>query len=340
MAGVRVGDAAAGIERGAVTEATDDVPVERLTYINGALYRHGPDATRVEISLAERIDSVLRRGGALHCVGITLHVAAGRIERIRVAGAHSLASLKVRNEHEEDIARRLGPAGGLERDVDHRLHHYPDRGLVVVWHSRYDRLEYVVLGPDPWRVPRLGARELLAELLDAFGILQPPWLEPSDGIPRIRYQRIAALARALELGAVPELMAGEFLDGELSEGRCEVIDDIAARGPRVPPRCHCPGMLFTELLHYRNAVQRLVRAETVEGLETDDPAMLGMIATQKHLGAQIAALMVDVDRWLCTLMDPAQRTFGLKELIARYGWPDVDLRALEREARLIEMYED
>src|SRR5882672_3149299 len=25
-----------------------------------------------------------------------------------------------------------------------------------------------VLGPDPWRVPRLGARELLAELLDAL----------------------------------------------------------------------------------------------------------------------------------------------------------------------------
>jgi hypothetical protein len=28
-------------------------------------------------------------------------------------------------------------------------------------------------------------------------------------------------------------------------------------------------------------------------------------------------------------MDPAGRTFELRELISRHGWPDVDLRQLE-----------
>lgn len=60
-------------------------------------------------------------------------------------------------------------------------------------------------------------------------------------------------------------------------------------------------------------------------------ALLGLIETQNQFGAQLTAMMVDVDRWLCTLMDPAQRTFELKELIARHGWPDVDLREIEMD---------
>ncbi len=41
--------------------------------------------------------------------------------------------------------------------------------------------------------------------------------------------------------------------------------------------------------------------------------------------------MADVDRWICTLMAPDQRTFPLRELIAHHGWPDVDLHALEMD---------
>jgi hypothetical protein len=328
VAGVRVGDAAASIERDALTGAEDDGHNERRTYASGTVYRSGPDGTRVEIPLAERVDGVLQRGGWLRCGEIALRVIKGRVERIFVRGL-SLASLEIIGE--DDIARRIGPARGHERNVGWRLHHYPDRKLVVAWDSRGDRLEHVALGPDPWQEQRLGARELLFEMLGAFHRSSPLWSEPPDGSARVRYRRIVALARALDLGTVPELAAGKFLDATLSKERHDVIAEIAARGPR-PEVSGSPraSWLFSMLLQYRADVDRVVHA-TSGWLECSDPALLGMIATQNQLGAQIADLMIDINRWLCLLMDPAQRTFELKELIASHGWPDVNLHSIEMD---------
>jgi hypothetical protein len=343
VAGVRVGEAAAGIDRRALTGAEDDGDGEFMryadgaatwdwpdgprTYADGTVFRIRPDGTRVEIPLAERVEAVLQRGGWLRCGEIALRVTDGRIERIFVRGP-SLTSLKIIDE--DDIARRFGPASGHEQNLGWRHHHYSDRGLVIAWHSGDGRLEHVALGPAPWREPRLGARDLLSELLRAFEELsRVSWAEPREGSVRVRHQRIAALARALELGAVPDLVAGKFLDVDLTEGREEVLADIAARGPlQEAPRPSHASWLFRILLHYRGKVERVVRA-TSGWLECSDPALLGMIATQDQLGAQLTAMMVDVDRWLCTLMDPAQRTFALQELIAHHGWPDVDLDQIE-----------
>lgn len=328
VAGVRVGDAAADIDRAALTGAEDEGHNEPRTYTRGTVYRSGPDGAQVEIPLAERVGGALQRGGWLRCGEIALRVVNGRIERIFVRGP-SLASLEIRCE--DDIARRFGPAGGHERQLGWRLHHYPDRNLVVAWDCRNTCLEHVALGPDSWSEERLGARNLLYELLGAFERLRLSDSEPADGSARVRHQRIAALARALELGTVSGLVNGEFLEGELSKERQAVIAEIAARGPRPELSRPAPAdWLFSSLLRYRGDVYRVIHA-TSGWLECSDPALLGMIATQNRLGAQIADLMVDVDRWLCLLMDPAERTFELKELIARHGWPDVDLHSIEMD---------
>ena len=56
-----------------------------------------------------------------------------------------------------------------------------------------------------------------------------------------------------------------------------------------------------------------------------------MDATQARIGEQITALMSDVDRWLCTLMDPNGKSFLERELIENYGWADVDILQLEMD---------
>ena len=108
--------------------------------------------------------------------------------------------------------------------------------------------------------------------------------------------------------------------------------DNAARGPFRDGllRDHSASALFLHLLHYRRDVDRVVRA-TSGWLECGDCVLIGMIATQNELGARLEAMMADVDRWLCTLMDPEQRTFELRDLVARHGWPDVNLEALVTE---------
>jgi hypothetical protein len=330
IAGVGVGSAASAVERSALTGAEDDGADEPRMYGDGTVHRKGPAGEWVEIPLAERVEATLRSGGCLRCGDIALRVKAGLIERIFVRGP-SLASLDI--SQEDAIARRFGPAAGHERFLGSHVHHYPDRGLVVAWSDRDHRLEYVALGEQPWSEPRLGAKELLSELLDAFDELAPlRWEEPRDGSARVRHQRVAALARALGLGSVADVAEGNFLDRALDAGRIGVLAEIAAQAPLArdngPLRHGSADRLFSSLLHYRHDVHRVVRA-TSGWLLCSDPALLGMIALQNRLGNQLDAMMADVDRYLSTLLDPDHRTFERRALIAQHGWPDVDLNELE-----------
>lgn len=147
VAGVRVGDPAAGVKRRVLTGAEEAAPGESRTYSNDTVYRTRPDGTLVEVPLAERIDAT-PQGGVLRCGEIALSVGGGVIERIFVRGP-SLASLGIARE--EDIAARFGPATGREHlSLGWRIHHYPERGLAVAWHEREGRVEHVQLGAEPW----------------------------------------------------------------------------------------------------------------------------------------------------------------------------------------------
>ena len=338
VAGVRVSDAAASIERGALTGAEDNAPDEpgahhdRVYRYNADgtevnVYRSTSDGTQVEVPLAERVEGTLARGGVLRCGAIALRVADGAIARIFVRGP-SLASLQITRE--EDIARRFGAATGHERIQERRVHHYSERGLAITWHDQERRVVEVTLGAVPWHEPRLGAKELLAELVQAYDILlEAGEAVPSEGYPRVRYQRAAALSRALGLDAVPDLLHGRFLAGELDAARRRVLEEVAARSPYDAPQYgNSAATLFEHLLRYRRDVDRVVRA-TSGWLVCGDRVLHGMIVTQDELGKQLAAMMGDVDRWLCTLMDPDLRTFELRDLIAHHGWPDVDLEELD-----------
>jgi hypothetical protein len=289
VAGVSVGQRAAGIDRAAVTAAEGDF---------------------------------IRIGD------IALRVKDGTVERIFVRGP-SLDTLLITRE--ADIARSFGPADGHERSFGRHVHHFSAKGLAIAWDVEGGRIDHVELGAAPWQEPRLGAPELLRELLNGFpGLSAADWAEPPGGSAKVRHQRIAALARALGLGAPGDVVHAEFLKGDLADGRRRVLDELVALVPDVelPVRSWSAPVLFTHLLHYRVDAERMIRA-TSGWLECSDPALLGMIATQDRIGAQVTALMSDVDRWLCTLLDPTDRTFELRELIARHGWPDVDLRQLE-----------
>lgn len=329
VAGVRVGESARNIDRDAVTDSQQGEPGELQPADTDAYYIR-PYRSAVERSVRERRErfkATLSRGGFIRCAEIALSVKEGLIARIIVRGP-SLASLEL--AHEEDIADRFGAAAGQEVESGRRLHHYPARDLAIAWDLREDRIEYVVLG-DRWGEPQLGAENLLAEILHEFTILErTSWAEPPDGSARIRYRRIAALARALGLGAVTDVIHGTFLKGDLDAKRRALLNEIARRAlpaTQKATRGRAAMMVFEQLLDYRNNVRRVVRAAS-GWLLCSDHALRGMIATQNQLGRQIEALMGDVDRWLCTLMDPDRRTFGLRELIVHHGWPDVDDRAL------------
>ena len=326
VAGVRVGGAAAGIDRHHLTGAEDDGPSEPRTFTRGTVFRDVAGQL-VEIPLTERVEATLVRGGFLRCGDIALRVKDGRIERIFVRGP-SLETLGFAGE--DDIARAFGEAAGNRWSLGCREHHYPRRGLMVSWDPKERRVSYLQLGADEWVEPRLGAPALLGELLDAWGHLAPAWTEPSGGVARVRYQRVAALSRALGLGSVAELVDGGFLEKPLTPGCRRVLEELAAqsRDDR-PVRDSMAVMVFRHLLHYRHDVRGVVTA-TSGWLECSDPALLGMIMVQDRIGAGLEAMMKDIDDWICRLLDADGRTFELRA-VARHGWPEVDLRSLEMD---------
>jgi hypothetical protein len=330
VAGVAVGEPAAGIDRAAITGGEESDPGEPRIFTRGTVFRRLPDGTEVEVPLGERIDATLRKGGVLRAGEIALAVKGGVVERIFVRGP-SLSTLNLGDESE--IARAFGPADGHSRSYGRREHRFSAKRLAIWWDVDGGRIAHVELGASPWEEPRLGARDLLRELLDGCAALNKAnWAEPAGGAARVRHQRIAALGRALGLGTPASLVRGDFLRHELAPGRWRVLHELSTLTPHTerPAGARSASILFTHLLRYRFDAERVVRA-TSGWIECSDPALLGMISTQNRLGDEVTALMADVDRWLCTLLDPEQREFELRELIARHGWPDVDLDRLEQD---------
>ena len=137
----------------------------------------------------------------------------------------------------------------------------------------------------------------------------------------VRRERVAALCRALGLGAPAEVVKGAFLARTLDEGRRRVLDELAAHSP-IPERRPSvpPSLVFTHLLQYRHDAERVIRA-TSGWLECGDPALLGMIAVQNRIAGQLTTALSDVDRWLCSILDPSGRSFRMGDLITTYGWP-------------------
>jgi hypothetical protein len=168
VAGILVGGGAEALARALITGAEVSAPTEALVYRDDSVFRKAADGTLVEIPLETRIDGVLAGDGTLRIGQVALSIEKGRVARVFVRGG----SLDVLSLHSEaDIGRRWGTPSGVEKSFGNRLYHYVDRQLVVGWDGRESRVDFVALGPDMWREARLGAPELLAELLRSFGEL-------------------------------------------------------------------------------------------------------------------------------------------------------------------------
>lgn len=326
--GVRPGDAAAKLRDAPLTGGEDRATGKR-SYHSGKIFRRLEDGSEEEIPLTEIIASVLENGGWLRAGSIAFAIDGGKVSRIFVRGP-SLETLGI--QRLEEITKLFGRPEGIERTLGWVVHHYPSRSLVVAWHAREGRLEHIALGPDDWRSMRYGTRDLLGELVrhwEAFEALQ--WREPAGGSIQARYQRVAALARAFELGSVGDVAEGAFIERDPARYG-SLLDAIAARGPfadRSPQLSHAR-WVYTHLLHYRVDAQRVIAA-TSGWLECSDPALLGMIATQNAIAGDLQALLAPIDGWLRAFLGGDDRTFDERFLIEKLGWPDVDIGEMEAE---------
>jgi hypothetical protein len=291
-----------------------------------------------ERSLAERVDLTVERGGWLRVGDVAVAVEGGRVARVFVRGP-ALARLGVARE--ADIAARLGAPAGHEWSYGCRVAQFPGRDLAVAWHVREDRLEFVQLGAvATWTEPTLGARDLLALLVESWDQLAVhQFAEPPAEPPPLwhRWRRATALCDALGLGTLAAAATGRFLEHAARDRHAAACERLrAASGLSASELAddrhgvRSLDLTYQHLLRFRCTAEQLLRFN--DGwLVCGDPLLLGMIHLTDESARPLRDSLMPIDALLVALLDPEARAIPRRELVARHGYTDVDLAQLDSD---------
>ncbi|HEU4405726.1 MAG TPA: hypothetical protein VFS43_10580 [Polyangiaceae bacterium] len=337
--GVRIGGSAAPLRDTPPDGAEPRLPgIQRLDGPFARMVRAGADGVEREVPLAQLFDEVLEVGGAVVVGGVRVWVAGGVVCRAFVRGP-ALDALGV--EREADVVARFGEPAGYVRESGLRFAQYPARDFSVAWHVGENRLDHIVLGGiSGWTEPKLGARELLDLLLESWNAFEEGgFAEPPESQQPLyhRYLRARALCAALGLGDVGEAAKGDFLErGDPSRYR-RVRERLESASPVPPERGHRPSpqsdaeslaFVYRDLLRFRRHAYTLL-GHNNGWLACSDRMILGAIATTDRAAEPLRASLEPVDAALLGFLDPEGRSFSQRELVERYGYSDVDLRAID-----------
>jgi len=320
--GVRLGDPVDALPFARLTAVEPRAEGVHRVWRGGEAFDVAADGSEAAVG-RERLDAELRRdGGSAWLERIGFDVADGRVRKIWVRGEGALDGLPIAAE--ADIARLLGAPTGIERVLGWRVYHYAERGLSVGWDPKHLRVEHVALGPVDWSPPLYDRRDVLWRWLEI-----PSWEEPAERASSdwVRWARAVALLRAFDLGAPEAFAAGRFLDGKSLDAYPRTAALVAAQWPNpaeAPPTGSLSWM-FRWLLSYRSQASLLLHAGW---LEASGAALLSAIALTDDANRALAAALEPVDAILFELISPDDRTVEEAELIARFGWPEIDLQAL------------
>lgn len=332
--GARIGDGIDAIPFDRATAIEPRTQAMGRRYTDSGIFNIIDDGQDVA-AVRERLFAELRQhGGCVFVDFVNYEVDDARIRKIWIRGK-PLESVPFAVE--ADIERMLGPASGIEREHGWVAHHFPERGLSVAWNASGDRVAHVTLGPVEWTPPVFGARDVLHEWVAAACCKREPgWEEPQDRASSqwVRHARVTALLRAFELGSPQTFAEGKFLEGRPVAGyprAAEVLRTIWMDGDRGVN--HSPDVLswfFAWLLRYRTEAERLPRFESGL-LEAGHPGLLAGIRVTRRATEGVMTALAEIDALLTEMIAPGGEQITEREMIERWGWPEVDLDYLEQE---------
>jgi hypothetical protein len=332
VGGAHIGDPVNALPLKDITAVIPETPQVRRKRGNAGASSHGADAPSSPVTQGSPLDELRKHGGYVHAgtedAKVAYKVTRGLISKIWVRGA-LLKTLPFTAE--ADIERVLGPSKGIEREYGCVVHHYPERGFAVGWHAKENRLEHVTLGTADWAPPALGAREVLREwLAAAHAGLAPGWEEPADRATSlwVRHARVMALLRAFELGSPQDFAEGKFLEGKPLSAyplAAQELQEAQERGARRDPGSL--GRFFWWLLSYRVEAEKLLQLNS-GWLVAGETGVLAALELTRDADKGVAAALEETETLLRELIEPSGKRVTERELIERWGWPDVDLGEL------------
>lgn len=212
----------------------------------------------------------------------------------------------------------------------------------------YKVLDYQLSWARPDVVREKPATVRLAQieaLLAAFGLTQ----QHADPLVQVKYSNSSGpggeLNRVQYLGRLTNLqylLQGEFLRDRPLERNQELAERaqatvLAVYGELARPwRQSDLSWLYNHLLNFRQQLHGLTLPERgmLEGFS------IGLFYSQElqnQLKEHVRANLGAIDDTLWLLLDPARRDLALPSLVREYGYPDVDLAALDLEWRMSDL---
>jgi len=332
VGGVCVGDPVRALPYKDITQVIPSTPKVRRKGGLDAASGAGDDEPKGAVTQESPLEEVRNRGGHIHFHGgaVACEVADGLIRKMWIRGP-LLSGLPFTAQ--ADIERVLGPARGIERKFGHVLHHYPERSFSVGWHAREDRLDHMILGAVDWVATLFGAKEVLREwIAAAHAGLDPDWKEPTDRATSqwVRYARVMALLRAFELSSPRDFAEGNFLERKPMSAypiASRVLREVQRMSGLSNPDSDVLGRLFWWLLIYRVQAEKLLQIN--EGwLVAGHLGIFTALQVTGDANEGVAASLEEIEALLIDMIDPSGKQVTEREMIERWGWPDVDLEQL------------
>jgi hypothetical protein len=331
--GARIGDGIDAISLDRITFIEPQIRKMGRRYTDSGIFNIIEDGQDVAAVRAGLLAELRQHGGCAFVNLVKYDVVDARIRKIRIRG---LPLQSVPFAVEADIERMLGPASGIERVHGCVVHHFPERGLSVAWHVDGGRVEHVALGPVEWTPPVFSASDVLREWVAAACCrLAPEWNEPEDRTSSqwVRHARVTALLHAFELGSPQTFADGRFLEGRpvAAYPRAgEVVQKTWGDHDRdAMGFSDILCWLFSWLLRYRSDAERLLRCES--GLLVAHSGTIAGIDVTRRATNGVVTALAEIDALLTEMIAPGGKQITEREMIERWGWPEVDLDQLEQE---------
>lgn len=166
--------------------------------------------------------------------------------------------------------------------------------------------------------PRMYRYQMINSLLKAFGICDKLTRYFIDGVflenkLPIDYKYLVSMYKV-------------FIKNENSSNGNETTKDIATSLPTILKQNEIK-YLFERLLEYRTKIDNVVQYN--DGVYAAPPVdLFNQHFIQAYI-KQSKVFQVKIDKLLCSIIDPQNKKFTIKELIKDYNYPDVDLDKID-----------
>jgi len=249
------------------------------------------------------------------------------------------------------ISKSFGKPKAIEKRNGTHYYFYPERKIVVAWWAEYDKLFGVYIGENIIEQTYLTSKDFLNKYFEFKGMVPDvdDWNLKKLKYNEPRYYRLKelnSLMKAFELGGdlLNDLKNKEFLKNREESVFEPIYQDIEKYasdskiekdrfGEEEKQRMRKQGisMIFQEFMRFIEEIRKTLGFNSC-WLESGSISSRYIInKTSRLLKTVDQTELKKIEELICKVIDPYDKRISLSELIDKFGYPDVDLQAIDMD---------